>query len=252
MTGPMLLLAMLAALAPECRAQWIQQSEAGMPGIGPAGQAYALEGAGIVRSEGANELAYEGSAGQDQDEGGYVGGRETQAGDPEAPDVPPKKAPPAPGKSDGPFRPNFSIFPPKAKAQAQSSPIVAKAREFMANPPYNSNNGTHDWTGWCLGFVNTTVRAVKGRGDPQLAKPAAKDAYYAMAAAGRISKDMSNIPPGAALLWAGCSQWGHAAIATGEMSADGSPIMITTSHRGIREMSTKQFGCGLPSGWGGL
>ncbi|MBI5202781.1 MAG: hypothetical protein HY925_14415, partial [Elusimicrobia bacterium] len=145
------------------------------------------------------------------------------------------------------FRSKYSLTAP---AEPAPSPIVEQARAYMAKPPLNPNNGTHDWTGWCLGFVNATLRGALGKRDPQLAQPAAKNAYAAMAAAGRISKDFRAVPAGAVLLWAGCSQWGHAAVATGELSTDGTPIMITTSHKGIREMSTKQFGCGLPTGWG--
>lgn len=214
--------------------------------IGIAGHGFALEGAGMVL-QGAAEAAPAGyEAPEDRNEVQYIGGRHTQAGDPDAGDEPVKKLPKPQSKDV--FRPAFSIAaPPRAEA---SSPIVAKAREFMRNPPYNPNNGTHDWAGWCLGFVNTTMKAVRGKGDPAMAQPAAKNAYYAMERAGRISKDFRSVPAGAALLWANCSQWGHAAIATGEMSADGTPIMVTTAAKGIREMSVKQFGCGMPTGWG--
>ncbi len=206
-----------------------------------AGQGFRLENVGAVQASAAAEE--ESPAESPERDVHQVGGPQFQAGDPDAGDEPVQKLP----QTKDVFRSQYSITKPKAE---EKSPIVEKARAFMAAPPLNPNNGTHDWTGWCLGFVNATQRAVRGQSDAQMRQPAAKNAYYAMAAAGRISKDFSDVPAGAALLWAGCSQWGHAAIATGEMSADGTPIMITTSHKGIREMSTKQFGCGLPSGWG--
>lgn len=243
-----LLAAGLLALCPSARAQEHQQGGV-LISMAPiaigAGQGFRLEGAGMVQQAALEEGAQDGAQEEDVDNVQYIGGPETQAGDPNAGDEPVEKVPQK--KSNDVFRPNFSIAAPKAN---ESSPIVDKAREFMARPPYNSNNGTHDWAGWCLGFVNTTLRAVRGRGDSAMSQPAAKNAYYAMANAGRISRDWGNVPAGAALLWAGCSQWGHAAIATGEMSTDGTPIMITTSAKGIREMSVKQFGCGMPSGWG--
>lgn len=239
------LITALVALGPAAWAQEDPQLLAAAQ-IGGSGHGFALEGAGMVLQGAADPMPAGGAQPEDVNEVGYIGGRHTQAGDRDAGDEPVKKLP-KPERKDV-FRPAFSIAaPPKAEA---SSPIVDKAREFMRNPPHNPNNGTRDWTGWCLGFVNTTLKAVRGKGDPAMAQPAAKNAYYAMERAGRISKDFRSVPAGAALLWSNCSQWGHAAIATGEMSADGTPIMITTSFKGIREMSTKQFGCGLPTGWG--
>lgn len=234
-TTPPILAALLLSLGLPARAM-------GPIGINP-GQGYRLEGAGVVQQSAAVEWAGQDAAPEPEEDIQYFGGPETQAGDPDAGDEPVQRLP----ETKDVFRPAYSISAPKPDP---ASPIVAKAREFMAHPPINRNNGTHDWAGWCLGFVNVTLRAVRGRGDSQMSQPAAKNAYYAMAEAGRISKDFRSVPAGAAFLWSGCSQWGHAAIATGEMSADGTPIMITTSHKGIREMSTKQFGCGMPTGWG--
>lgn len=238
-------LAATLTLAPAAFGQQLQSTQAG----GPVGEAawtpFRLEGAGVVQQGSAFELAP--AAREATDPVRYIGGRHTQAGSPDAGDEPVRRLPPP--KTEV-WRSEFTLTAPPKAAAPMESPIVEKAREFLAKPPYNPNNGTHDWTGWCLGFVNATLRAVRGKGDPQMSRPAAKNAYYAMAAAGRISRDMRDIPAGATLLWTNCSPWGHAAIATGEFSADGTPIMITTSHKGIREMSVRQFGCGMPTGWG--
>ena len=151
------------------------------------------------------------------------------------------------------FHPAQRLAPmglPGALQTAGDNAIVAKAREFMANPPYNGNNGTHDWTGWCLGFVYTTMKAATGRDDPQMGRASAKDAYFAMAQAGRINNNVASIPAGAAVLWGYLGQYGHAAISTGVIAPDGSPMIITTSHSGIIEISLKAFGAGNPTGWG--
>ena len=129
--------------------------------------------------------------------------------------------------------------------------VVAKARAYMRNAPYNPNNGTYDWNGYCLGFVGTTLRNSAGEPSP-MRQYDAKDAYFAMAHANLISNDTNHIPAGAPIFWPWLSKWGHVAIATGQISSDGSPMMITTSSRGIREMSVKQFGEGMPTGWGKL
>ena len=134
-------------------------------------------------------------------------------------------------------------------AASSANDVVAQARAYMANPPYNPNNGTHDWNGWCLGFVATTLKAV-GKEPSPMGQASAKDAYFAMAKANLISNDTSHIPAGAPIFWPYLSQWGHVAIATGQIASDGSPMMITTSSKGIREMSVKQFGEGMPVGWG--
>ncbi|MBI4348614.1 MAG: hypothetical protein HY553_17380 [Elusimicrobia bacterium] len=239
------ILAAALATAPAAFGQQLQTTQAGGPLGDGAFAPFRLEDSGAVRLGVSAQTAA--GAQEASDPVRYLGGPHTQAGRPDAGDEPVRRLPPP--KTDI-WRPAFTLTAPPKAAAPKESPIVEKAREFMAKPPYNPNNGTHDWTGWCLGFVNATLRAVRGKGDPQMSQPAAKNAYYAMAAAGRISKDMREVPPGAALLWSNCSPWGHAAIATGETSADGTPIMITTSHKGIREMSVKQFGCGMPTGWG--
>ena len=225
---------------------------------GEAGQSYQLEGSSIS----AGAQAVNNAAAEEQKQmPHFIGGPQFQAGDPNAEDRPPTRLKravyraPAPGASTtGSGQTSGSGSSGSGSGSTSSggssnNKVVAQAFAFMANPPYNRDNGTHDWTGWCLGFTVTTLRAA-GVAIGPMAQPAAKDAYYAMAHANRISNDIKEVPAGAPLFWIGCSQWGHAAIATGEWSADGTPIMVTTSSHGIREMSTKQFGCGLPTGWG--
>ena len=127
--------------------------------------------------------------------------------------------------------------------------VVAKARAYIVNPPYNPNNGTHDWNGYCLGFVGTVIRAAATE-PSEMRQYSAKDAYFAMAHANKISNDVKHIPAGAPIFWPYLSQWGHVAIATGQISSDGSPMMVTTTSHGPREMSVKEFGEGMPTGWG--
>ena len=137
-----------------------------------------------------------------------------------------------------------------SSSQGDDNAIVAQARKFMANEPYNSNNGTHNWSGYCLGFVHLTMRTVRGHDDGDMAQYSAKDAYFAMAHDGRINNNVKSIPAGAAVFWAYASKWGHVAIATGATASDGSPMIITTTSTHIKEMSVKQQGFGNPTGWG--
>ena len=223
-----LLIVALFSLCLCARAQQVQQTDGGAPGIGGSGEGYKLEGSGTVQQQSAADAA---------------AAAEAEAV-PNASDAPVQKVVVKQGSGSSSSSSGSSSAP-------GNSDIVAQARAFIKNPPYNSNNGSHDWNGWCLGFVNTTLKA-SGHAVSIMYQPAAKDAYYAMAKAGRISQDRTAIPAGAPLFWIGCSQWGHAAVATGEMATDGPPITVTTSHKGIREMSTGQLGCGWPTGWGKL
>ena len=242
-----LLIVALFSLCLCARAQQVQQTDGGAPGIGGSGEGYKLEGSGTVQQQSAADAAAaaEAEAVEKAEKSvHYIGGPETQAGDPNASDAPVQKVVVKQGSGSSSSSSGSSSAP-------GNSDIVAQARAFIKNPPYNSNNGSHDWNGWCLGFVNTTLKA-SGHAVSIMYQPAAKDAYYAMAKAGRVSQDRKSIPAGAPLFWIGCSQWGHAAVATGEMSTDGTPVMVTTSGKGIREMSTGSFGCGWPTGWGKL
>ena len=202
-----LLIVALFSLCLCARAQQVQQTDGGAPGIGGSGEGYKLEGSGTVQQQSAADAAAaaEAEAVEKAEKSvHYIGGPETQAGDPNASDAPVQKVVVKQGSGSSSSSSGSSSAP-------GNSDIVAQARAFIKNPPYNSNNGSHDWNGWC-----------------------------------------KSIPAGAPLFWIGCSQWGHAAVATGEMSTDGTPVMVTTSGKGIREMSTGSFGCGWPTGWGKL
>ncbi|MCX5787703.1 MAG: hypothetical protein NTX64_04220 [Elusimicrobia bacterium] len=236
-----------------------QQREEMQPITLDGNHAYAIEGSSVSVG-GADKDMNAAQAQEEKPYSHYIGGPEFQAGDPNAGLEPPtrlKRVPYVPGGSQSGSSSSSGSGSSSGSSGGRGDSgasggyqdVLKQAIEFMHNPPYNSNNGSHDWAGWCLGFVNTTLRAA-GHNPGIMYQPAAKDAYYAMAHANRISNDIKSVVAGAPLFWIGCSQWGHAAVATGEWSADGTPIMVTTSHNGIREMSTRQFGCGLPTGWG--
>lgn len=139
---------------------------------------------------------------------------------------------------------------PEEPEEGGEPEIVEQARKFMKNPPVNPNTQSRDWDGYCLAFVNITIRAVRGRNDPHTARTSAKLAYAAMKDADRIETDLKHIPAGAAVFWGYLGRSGHAAIATGRTARDGSPMIISTTSTVIRELSIKQLGYGNPSGWG--
>ena len=167
---------------------------------------------------------------------------------------------PPPPSSHGPIgntpTPPAAIPTPKPSPAppAATSPIVTVALDYISHPHRNPNNGTTDWDNWCLGFVSQVNReAHGGRGDPQLAQYSAKNAYFAMVDANRLSRDLSNIPAGAAIYWPNASFYGHIAIYSGNKSASGDPLIITSTGwngwSGVKLMSLKEQGLGPPTGW---
>ena len=232
MKGPLFILLVSATLGTSALAQ-----EYGAPAmIGQdAGQGFAI----VTSNAGVAPSAPE-AAGSNGSYGGRSAGRSGSSGAAGAVSGARKRLVPLP-----------AIY--QIVSQADDHPeVVEKAREFMANPPYNPGTGSHNWTGWCLGFVDTTLRAAMGHVDAPMAKGSARLAYEAMRDAGRISTG-SDIPAGAPVFWPDFSPpYGHVAIATGQTAADGSPIVISTIHNaGIQERSLKSLGWSMPA-WGRL
>ncbi len=101
----------------------------------------------------------------------------------------------------------------------------------------NSNNGRSlqddptAWDNWCLAFVSTA----HGRAVPELAAGSAIRSFEKFQAAGKISQNRNNIPPGAPVFFQATQAnggYGHVAINTGRTTPSGDPIIRTTGWPG--------------------
>lgn len=140
------------------------------------------------------------------------------------------------------------------KEQARQA-IVNTAYDFQANPPVNPNQpaweakqkGARNWDLYCLGFVNAVNKAA-GNTDPALQATNAKASYNAMANAGRIRTDLSQMPAGSSVFWKSGAE-GHIAVFTGKRTPDGDPIIITTGgfgrFTGIQEAPLSEVNAAL-------
>ena len=111
---------------------------------------------------------------------------------------------------------------------------------------YNKNNGKVSssatcWNSWCAAFCATAW----GRQIPQMVASCAYGQYKNFKKAGMIHNTMN--PPAGAICFTGptaTSQYGHVFLATGEVNANGEPIIITSGwsgHNWITTMTLSQM-----------
>lgn len=112
----------------------------------------------------------------------------------------------------------------------------------------NSQNTIHttadglQWNDWCLFFVYTAW-ANAGRGMPAgLSGASAHESLENFRRAGNLRPIDGNIPEGCPVFWAKKDgrKWGHIAIATGKLAADGSPLIVSSNSGSARPQVMEQ------------
>ena len=127
------------------------------------------------------------------------------------------------------------------------------ALEWLKHPPYNSNNNSHDWNGYCQGFARRVYEAAGGTGIPH--EPSAKLAAYDLRAQGKLHGDPAHAADNSILYWTS-GKSGHAAVMTDLTDKQGRRLVVTTTgwggNSGIKLMPYEEL-CRLmgrsPAGW---
>ncbi|MBX7099988.1 MAG: peptidoglycan-binding protein [Myxococcaceae bacterium] len=134
-----------------------------------------------------------------------------------------------------------------------SGKVTQVALEWLKHPPYNPNNNSHDWNGYCQGFARRVYEAAGGTGIP--ADPSAKLAAYDLRAQGKLHGDPAHAADNSILYWTS-GKSGHAAVMTDLTDKQGRRLVVTTTgwggNSGIKLMPYEEL-CrlmgGSPAGW---